>query len=750
VFHSFSSDSRAAPKLRALNDERPLRTLTLVSILAVLFTALLLTTIVLWSAAQSDKAARNRLQQIVEYALKRSIEKIPYDQESVAIWDDAVINARNAFDPVWVDVNLGVWMQTYFKHDRVYVIDASNRAVYAMADGHRVETTGPLENQALAKLVARLRGDIASGAIGAYEKGETRIPRVVDLAVVEDRPAIASVMPLLPHSSAVTQERGTESLILSVRFLDSSFLPDMADAYLLSGVRFSRTNDIARNEQSYALVDKSGTVIGNLVWAPDRPGSTVTSGVLPVFAIGLAIVAAAIALLIRSLRRTYTDLLASEAHARHLAFHDVLTGLPNRAYFNERLEAALSGVRQGDTEVALIFMDLDRFKEVNDTFGHPAGDELIRRLASRLDAVLGPNDVLARMGGDEFAIIKVDAPSKEDVEQFCRAIIADISQPFEVLGHHAVVGVSIGVALAPEACTDRSELARKADIALYRAKKSRRHRLQFFAEGMSKTILERRTLEQELRRALETGTELEVFYQPVYAASNIKVMGCEALVRWHHTRLGAVSPLIFVPLAEECGLIVRLGEWILREACSMACLTDIDTVSVNISPMQFLEPGFTQRVLDIVAKSGLPPHRLEIEITEGTLLESSGASSRALKALRQAGIKVALDDFGTGYSSLSSLLKLEVDRIKIDRSFVQHLGESARSIVQGMVTMAHAVDVAVTAEGVESAEQQEFLMAIGCDQLQGYLFSQPVSALAIITLLEQDKKNRAPSSAAAA
>ncbi len=414
----------------------------------------------------------------------------------------------------------------------------------------------------------------------------------------------------------------------------------------------------------------------------------------------------------------------------HSANHDALTGLPNRAFFNDELPRVLSQRQRVHERAALMFLDLDRFKQVNDTLGHAAGDVLIKELSARLQAVLRANDVLARMGGDEFAVIRPDPGARQDVENFCREIMAAATKPFEVLGSHAAVGISIGVAISPDVGVDPSELARKADIALYQAKKSGRHCFQFFTEEMSETLFERHALEVDLRLALDTGRELEVVYQPVYSAERLDISGVEALLRWHHPRLGLVPPPLFIALAEECGLIERLGEWVLREACNAAAAWNIPTVAVNASPSQILQPEFANRVLKVLTDTGLSPSRLEIEITESTLLESSGTSSKVLKTLREAGVRIALDDFGTGYSSLSYLIKLEVDRLKIDRSFVQHLTESSAScsIVEAIVTMAHAVGISVTAEGVETRGQQEILTKVGCNNLQGYLLSRPVSA----------------------
>jgi diguanylate cyclase (GGDEF)-like protein len=729
--------ARSDPANGASRTNRSLRTLAIASVLTVVFTALLVMGVAWWSATRADQATKTRLFQTVSYALKKSAEQISYDQESVAYWNEAVVNTRNVFDVNWVDVNLGVWMYDYFKHDRVDVLDAKDRVHYAMADGKQTGAGDGTSSPVVARLATQLRAAIAAGALDDYDAGKARIPRAEDFGVVEGRPAIISVMVLVPHSSEVVQERGTEWLIASVRFLDSSFLRDLAKAYLLDGVRFSTSDDIASTEQSYPLKTEAGMFIGSFVWSPKLPGVRILSEVFPVLVAGLGGIGLAILFLIRRLKQTYTDLVISEAQSKHLAYHDVLTGLPNRAFFNDRLDEALADVETGREQLALLFLDLDRFKQVNDTLGHAAGDALICALAVQLKAILKHGDVLSRMGGDEFAIMMRDIRGRVEVETLCRDIIAIVSQPFDVIGAQAMVGISVGVAISPSAGLDRSELARKADIALYQAKKNGGLHFEFFTEDMSRGAQQRRDIEFDLRKALDSGNEIEVVFLPVYAAQGLKLTGVEALLRWNHPRVGAVSPYTFIGLAEDCGLIDQLGDLVLRRACTVAGAWNLEVVSINVSAIQLRHADFAARVLAMLAETGMAPERLEIEITESTLIGGSEATGKNLKALRSAGIKVSLDDFGTGYSSLSYLMRLEVDRIKIDRSFVRHIGESAQSnsIVQAIVTMAHAVGVHVTAEGVETREQQDFLVSIGCSHLQGYLLSPPLSALRMVELI---------------
>lgn len=725
--------------------------LALASILTVAFAAALVLGAVWWSATRADQAAMDRYEQTVAYALRTATDKIPYDQESVSLWNEAVENTRNTFSETWVDVNLGVWMHDYFKHDRIYVLDHNNRLLYVMADGTKVALGDHVANRAVEKLAVSLRQDIASGALDRFLANKTRIPRAVDLDMIVGRPAIISVMPIIPHTTDIVQERGTETLVASVRFLDQSFLSDLGEAHLLDDVRFTRTSDIASNEQSFPLTTKSGEKIGSLVWKPKLPGSRILSEVLPVLILGLLGVSFAVAFLILRLSKTYSDLINSESQAKHLAFHDTLTGLPNRAYFNARVDEALEDVQAGQSQFALMFLDLDRFKQVNDTLGHAAGDELIRDLAASFSAFLKPGDVLARMGGDEFAILIRGIRGRAEIENLCRDLIGVVSEPIDLSAGPAMVGVSIGIAIAPHAGLDRSELQRKADIALYQAKRSGGTHFEFFTEHMSKSVQQRRELEGDLRHALDSGTELEVVFQPVFAHGT-KLSGVEALVRWNHPRAGAVSPYTFIGLAEDCGLIDRLGDLVMRRACSVASAWNIETLAVNISAMQLRQYDFSERVLRLLAETGLDPKRLEVEVTESALLSATEASGRNLKALRSAGVKIALDDFGTGSSSLSYLMKFEVDRIKIDRTFVQRIGrtDQSDSVVQAFVSMARAFGIAVTAEGVETREQMEFLTKIGCDALQGYLLSPPMPALRMLEAISGKDKTDARSDTEAA
>jgi diguanylate cyclase (GGDEF)-like protein len=429
----------------------------------------------------------------------------------------------------------------------------------------------------------------------------------------------------------------------------------------------------------------------------------------------------------RRLVRSTAQLMASEAQARQLAFHDVLTGLPNRALFEDRLDRALGQSITSGRPATLLLLDLDRFKCVNDTLGHPAGDDLIREVARRLSGLIRKDDTAARLGGDEFAIILNGVNGRREINSFCRRVNKTLTAPFDLLGSQAFIGVSIGLARAPLDGLDRSELTRKADIALYEAKASGRGCHRIFGATMDTAVQYRRRIERELREALRDGSQLELHYQPQYDASSLSIRGVEALVRWNHPDLGLLAPTTFVPIAEECGLAEDLGNWVLKQACRSAREWPDLVVSVNVSAVQVRSVKFVESVLRIVGEARLDPRRLELELTETALLDNLAQCEANLSALRSHGVRIALDDFGTGYSSLSHLRSIRIDRVKIDQSFVQGMeDETGGAIIQAIVYLARSTGLRVTAEGVETSRQRELLSHIGCDELQGFGLSTPL------------------------
>jgi diguanylate cyclase (GGDEF)-like protein len=424
-----------------------------------------------------------------------------------------------------------------------------------------------------------------------------------------------------------------------------------------------------------------------------------------------------------------TEQKRAEARITHMARHDALTDLPNRVLFRERMDEALTSVRHRSLPVAVLYLDLDHFKRVNDTLGHPVGDALLKAVATRLQGCLRERDVIARLGGDEFAIIQFDSGAKE-ASTLAERIVESIAVPFEIQGHQVLIGTSVGIAIGPDDGLDADQLLKSADMALYKAKNDGRGTFRFFESEMDARAQQRRAVEMELRSALQSG-EFEVFYQPLFATKTREIEGFEALVRWRHPEKGMVSPGEFIPVAEDTGLIVPIGEWVLRQACAEAANWGNDLkLAVNISPVQFRSKDLLRTVVSALASSSLPAARLELEITESVILQDGDGALATLKQFRELGIGIALDDFGTGYSSLSYLHQFPVTKIKIDRSFINSIGQrrGGLAVVRAVVEIARSLRMTVTAEGVETEQQIAKLCKIGCEQAQGYLVSPPVSA----------------------
>jgi diguanylate cyclase (GGDEF)-like protein len=408
--------------------------------------------------------------------------------------------------------------------------------------------------------------------------------------------------------------------------------------------------------------------------------------------------------------------------------------------FNGQLDHIIATGQTG----ALLLLDLDRFKHVNDTLGHAAGDMLIREFGERITCLVRERDTVARLGGDEFAILCVDTGSTEDVEALCQRIVEAIRLPFNLGGTNVFVGVSVGVCVIPPAGGDRIDLMRKADIALYRAKADGRDCYRMFTPAMDETVRMRGTVEDELRIALAKGDELVVYYQPQVRCGDQAIVGLEALVRWQHPRRGLIPPHHFITIAEETGLINEMGDWLLREVCRVSHSWPHLFVAVNLSPVQFRTPDFAGRMIAIAQECKADARRIELEVTESVLLDDDAQVRSALERLRAAGFRVALDDFGTGYSSLGYLRQFQVDKIKIDRSFIEPLWTSAdaAAIVTAVLTLGHALGLTVAAEGVETLDQQRFLVAAGCDVMQGYLYSPAVPEVAIARMITEGKQRR--------
>jgi diguanylate cyclase (GGDEF)-like protein/PAS domain S-box-containing protein len=428
----------------------------------------------------------------------------------------------------------------------------------------------------------------------------------------------------------------------------------------------------------------------------------------------------------------------SEQRTKHLASFDILTDLPNRASFLQHLGLELKKC-SAEQQLAVLFLDIDEFKTINDSLGHHVGDELLMGLAQRLQSALQAGEFVARLGGDEFAITASNISGPEAVAPLLDRIYGAIRQRQDCGTHQLVADSSIGVALAPQDGADCDQILQNADLAMYEAKSSGRRTHRFFEKSMETKAKERRLLESDLRQAI-ADEQLEIYYQPIVALSDNHIIGCEALARWTHPARGFVSPADFIPLAEKSGLINGLGEYVLRKGCEEAATWPSHIkLSVNVSPLQLRSEAFALKVVAALAETGLPPGRLELEITEAALIDDDETALRILHQLRSIGVRVALDDFGTGYSSLSYLRRFPFDKIKIDRSFISDLAkpEGSSAIIKAVVAIASERNIATTAEGVETDEQRERLHQLGCAEMQGFLFSRPKAAVDLRLFMDQ-------------
>lgn len=680
-----------------------------------------------WAAARSDEVAVLRQRDLVTLTVAKLKAGIAHDQESATVWDDAVRNAR-AGNIEWIDANLGSWMHSYFGHDTALVLTSDLVPLYQFsADEGYAPTSGDLRGAYLPLAETLQRRLVAGDTDGTGEKilsiGET------DLSYVGFRPAIVSVKPIVSDTGDVEQTTGSEMLHVAVRFLDGDLPTVIGKEYEFSELQFAAARPGDGKLAFVPLKGRDGAIFGYFQWKPFRPGHHVLEATTPALLLAFIALFAGSSLAGGAIWRRTDRLIASRAELSHQASHDALTGLANRSHFNEELDRRLIDAVDDETH-GVLFIDLDRFKAVNDTFGHPVGDKLIGLAAARMRDLL-PEALIARIGGDEFTVL-LQSDDALDAEKLADALVHGLKAPFEIGTAHVVIGASIGVALARGPC-EPAELTRKADIALYHAKAAGRNAYAIFGDHMDELLRKRRALENDLRSAVETCSEIETFYQPVFSASDGRLCSLEALARWKHPILGYISPDQFIPLAEEMGLIREIGSLVLEDACrTLSELPEIN-VAVNASARELEAPGYALRVLTTLARWNLSPDRLEIEMTESATVDNDGELGRTISTLRTAGVRFAIDDFGTGYSSFSRVQKVEVDRIKIDKSFIDEMHRSdSRALVVAMIDMARAKGLKITAEGVETDEQREALESIGCDDLQGFLLSRPLPREAAI------------------
>jgi diguanylate cyclase (GGDEF)-like protein len=505
--------------------------------------------------------------------------------------------------------------------------------------------------------------------------------------------------------------------------LDTRHIKGIERTAGLKDLRFE-TEPAAGDREIQSVLSSNGRIVGWFSWEPDRSMSNALSQLRPLLALtGMFLIGfAGIALWL--LRRAVGDLSRSEKLAWTLAHEDMLTGLYNHRKMIELIDGALEGRADGEV-VTLALLDLDGLKDVNDALGHRVGDELLKAFGGRVKDILPPRAFCGRLDGDEFAVA-MNASDVGTAEAAVASIAGALTRPFWINEQVVQVGVTTGLAHAPRDAQSRDELMRCVDLALRAAKRKQRGGVVHFDPAMEVEFDERRFLEKELRRALDEKT-LDVHYQPIVSADGTRAVGAEALLRWTHPQRGTIPPMQFVAVAEQCGLMARLGEFVLRRAIADARRWPGLYIAVNLSPVQVRDPALVELVSDTLARYGVPPSRLMLEVTEGVLIDNPDEAKARLDALKALGIRLALDDFGTGYSSLTYLQRFNFDKLKIDRGFVTPLGRDAGSnaLVQAIVALGRALDLTLLAEGVETEEQRVLLRLAGCEEMQGYLFARP-------------------------
>jgi diguanylate cyclase (GGDEF)-like protein len=605
-----------------------------------------------------------------------------------------------------------------------FILRPDNSTVFARSDG-QILASADLDqlSPAALRLIAKVRrtdhpAGKGLGAVVTYRNG----------------PAYIGVANIEPESETTSKQRSGHVLVL-LGPLDASISADIGDKFKIPGLMLVPGVAESPVLDSKAIVSADGQRVATYLWQQPRETFGMWRDVLPWTSVALLGVLALTAMILRNAKAAADSLAYSEARAQALAQLDPLTNLANRRSFLTQLEERHTQGGHDATPLALLFIDLDGFKHVNDSRGHEQGDALLRRIAALLGQVIEPGDTLARLGGDEFAVLQSGKLQPESAEATAERIIAVLRSPLDLDGYSAHVGASIGIAFMGDEDTDPSEALRRADMAMYGAKRDGRNRWCIYSPTLDTITRERAALKDELRNAL-ANNHFFLDFQPLIDVEDNgthRITGVEALVRWRHPERGLINPGTFIPIAEDNGLIVPLGEWVLREACRAARRWPEVVLSVNLSPAQFNHPDLAAQIKRVLEEVQFPASRLELEITEGVLLRQHPGTQRMLDKLREMGIRLALDDLGTGFSSLSYLANYRFDTLKIDRGFVEQMADSqpARAIVHALVSLGKTLGTDVVAEGVETRDQVQLLADAGCHILQGYYFGRPMPALDI-------------------
>jgi diguanylate cyclase (GGDEF)-like protein len=681
----------------------------------------------MWTASRNDQTSIARQLILVENSLNEQKQLIAREQKSVVAWEKTLKAVQGDVDLKWIEENLGPSMFEFFGHDRSYVLDPDLKPIYAMAYGKTIKNrTYESARPQIDPIAKRLREISWQGALSSYIYGHNdNIPNIVDVATIDGKPAIISLMPIASNIRVGNQAPGLEYLHISIEFLDDAIALEIYDLLLLKGGHFNNNYAAPDGEVSFAVHSNSGVLVTNFLWQPSRPGSQMFADTGPAIILAILIAIVIISLLVFRLRRSTATLEAERSAAHHLAYHDKLTGLGNRAMFEKCLEEAIPQAIPGKAELALLILDLDMFKQVNDTLGHQAGDELIREVAKRLHPLVRGTDVITRLGGDEFAIIATGFSCTKDINTMCNRMVKSIREPFNLEAGQAFVGVSIGVSVSADNSDDGEELIRKADIALYEAKNGGRNQFKLFEKQMGETVQKRQKIETDLRNALNSNDQISVEFDPLVRKDGVEILGFEAKIVWEHPLLGIIAPSTFIPVAEYCGLINTVGNLLLKQACEKGAQNPGRFIAVRAFSTSLRNLDYADTVFNIIKETGIAPSDLELEINENMLSDDEAIAANNLRSFRAAGIRIAINDFGSGFTSLRLAQEFQIDRIKISRSFIAEMEQSPdpEAITHAIVWLARAIGVEVSADGVDSVAQKDFLFRMGCMSFQGKVFS---------------------------
>jgi len=740
--------------------------LTLVTLVAALAVSLIILGGLLQATMAANQVTQDNERRLLDNHLSVLLRTQLSAQAVQVAWDDAMRAAGGQGDPLdrkWADVYLGQFLSTMLKADRLFLVAPDGTLLRAWHDGRAADPGfyGAIAPAVRAKLADMASNRTLNGVPAGYrqlqdarwpldERGHPLTRWSGSIVRAGDRAALMTVVALTPDGDTSLLRR-TPNHLVALRSFNAGLVAEIGSAVLLDHMRFSSSPPVAPGN-ALELSGADGKPLGWMTWRPGNIGAMVLRRTMPLLAGGLLFLAALLVvggIAVRRALQIARELAASEAQAHHFALHDPMLGLPNRAHVMQRLRGMLAAADEdglpappgepAQSEVLLAYFDLDHFKSINESIGHHVGDDLLVQIVGRLRERMGAEDMLGRLASDEFVLLRPGQAGAEAADALGRMVMEVFAEPFIVFGHSVPVSASCGISWGPDHGADAKDLLRSADIALFRAKQRGRARYRWFTRDMDATVRWRLDMEVELRRAIALD-QLTMVYQPIVNVADGSIASFEALLRWHHRDRGEIGPGIFVPVAEQAGLMPLLGDWVLRRVFADSHDFGKAEISVNLSPLQLVARDFLPHLKSLIADEAVDPARFAFEITEGVLLDRSDKVMDLITELQDMGFRIALDDFGTGYSSLAYLRSFPFDRIKIDRAFVQGIESDvdAQSILRAIVALGRTLRMKVVAEGVETLLQQQLVQAAGCQLIQGHLYWRALTPEQVIGLLATD------------